>query len=105
MEDNTSPNPAPILLGMPFLKIVRTKIDVHDSTLTMEFDGEIVKFNIFEDTRYPNDIHFVFSIDVVNVFAHETFELRHEGKTKVKTKDKTKAFQDRMIAIKQFVFG
>ena len=48
MEDNASPNPAPILLGRPFLKIARTKIDLHNGTLTIEFDGEIVKFNIFE---------------------------------------------------------
>ena len=29
----------PILLGRPFLKTSRTKIDVHEGTLTMEFDG------------------------------------------------------------------
>ncbi|XP_052172159.1 uncharacterized protein LOC127788083 [Diospyros lotus] len=101
MEDDASPNPTPILLGRPFLKTARTNIDVHDSTLTMEFDGEIVKFNIFDDTRYPNDIQSAFSINMVNVFAHETFEFRHEGKIKVKTK----AFQDRMIDRKQFVLG
>jgi len=31
-------------LGRPFLKTSRTKIDVHDGSLTMEFDGEIIKF-------------------------------------------------------------
>ncbi|XP_052204029.1 uncharacterized protein LOC127809305 [Diospyros lotus] len=109
MEEDDSSNLAPILLGRPFLKTARTKIDVHDGTLTMEFDREIVKFNIFDNMRYPNDVQSAFSIDVVNVFAQETFELRHEGKTKVRTKDKkkdkTKAFQDRMVARKQFVFG
>ncbi|XP_052299681.1 uncharacterized protein LOC107176621 [Citrus sinensis] len=30
MEDELSPNPTPILLGRPFLKTARTKIDVHD---------------------------------------------------------------------------
>ena len=65
---------------------------------------KIVKFNIFDDTRYPNS-QSTFSIDVVNVFAQETFELRHEGKTKVKIKDKTKPFQEKMVARKQFVFG
>jgi len=30
----------PILLGRPFLKTSRTKIDMHAETLTMEFDGE-----------------------------------------------------------------
>ena len=32
----------PILLGWPFLKTARTKIDVHEGALTMEFDGEIL---------------------------------------------------------------
>ncbi|XP_052203082.1 uncharacterized protein LOC127808554 [Diospyros lotus] len=109
MEEDDSSNLAPILLGRPFLKTARTKIDVHDGTLTMEFDREIVKFNIFDNIRYPNDVQSTFSIDVVNVFVQETFELRHEGKTKVRTKDKkkdkTKAFQDKMVARKQFVFG
>jgi len=37
-----------ILLGRPFLKTSRTKIDVHSRALTIEFDGEIIKFNIFD---------------------------------------------------------
>ena len=42
----------PILLGRPFLKIARTKIDMHKGTLTMEFDGEVIKFNIFDAMRF-----------------------------------------------------
>ncbi|XP_031276980.1 uncharacterized protein LOC116135413 [Pistacia vera] len=45
MDDSSSPDPAPILLGRPFLNIARTKIDVHDGTLTMEFDREIFELN------------------------------------------------------------
>ena len=32
-----------ILLGMPFLKIAMTKIDMHERALIMEFDGEVIK--------------------------------------------------------------
>ena len=32
----------PILLGRPFLKTARTKIDVHEEALTMEFDSEVI---------------------------------------------------------------
>ena len=64
IEDETSPNPTPIILGRPFLKTARTKIDVHDCILTMEFDGEIIQFYIFEAMRYPSDVNSVFSIDV-----------------------------------------
>ncbi|XP_062099678.1 uncharacterized protein LOC133805513 [Humulus lupulus] len=40
--DESIPCSTPILLGRPFMKIARTKIDVHDGTLTMEFDGETI---------------------------------------------------------------
>ena len=40
MEDETSLNPIPILLGRPFLKIAQAMINVHDGVLTMEFDWE-----------------------------------------------------------------
>ncbi|KAM1048676.1 hypothetical protein ACFX2C_027865 [Malus domestica] len=38
-ESDHSPT-LPILLGRPFMKTARTKIDVFNGTLTMEFDGE-----------------------------------------------------------------
>ncbi|XP_023888179.2 uncharacterized protein LOC112000312 [Quercus suber] len=36
----------PILLGRPFLKTSKTKIDVHSGTLTMKFNGEIEAFEL-----------------------------------------------------------
>nr|XP_023897733.1 uncharacterized protein LOC112009631 [Quercus suber] len=65
----------PILLGRPFLKTSKTKIDVHSGTLTMEFDGEIVKFNIYDAMKYPDDNNLVYSIDMIDSLAHEAFEL------------------------------
>ena len=29
-------------------------INVHDGALTMEFDGEVIKFNLFEAMKYPS---------------------------------------------------
>ena len=55
MEDEASYNPTPILLGRPFLKTARAMINVHEGILTMEFDGEIIKFNLFEAMRYPGN--------------------------------------------------
>ncbi|XP_075633502.1 uncharacterized protein LOC142605961 [Castanea sativa] len=65
----------PILLGRPFLKTSKIEIDVHSGTLTMEFDGEIVKFNIYDAMKYRNDDNPVYSIDVIDSLAHEVFEL------------------------------
>ncbi|KAI3708261.1 hypothetical protein L2E82_37426 [Cichorium intybus] len=59
MEDDESPNSSSTLLGRPFLKTARTKIDVFNGTLSMEFDGEIVTFNIDQSTRYPSDVSLV----------------------------------------------
>ncbi|XP_026399350.1 uncharacterized protein LOC113295218 [Papaver somniferum] len=48
MNDENLSSSTPLLLGRPFMRTSRTKIDVYEGTLTMEFDGEVVRFNIFE---------------------------------------------------------
>jgi hypothetical protein len=53
----------------------KTKVDVHGGTLTMEFDGEIVKFNIYDAMKYPDDYNHVYSINVIDSLAQEVFEL------------------------------
>ncbi|XP_022843337.1 uncharacterized protein LOC111366885 [Olea europaea var. sylvestris] len=67
-----------LLLGRPFVRTLRTKIDVNDDTLTMEFDGEIIRFNIFEVMRYPCDVHACFSIDIMDSLIQNVFELSNE---------------------------
>ena len=44
---------APILIERPFLKTFKTKINVHSGTLIMEFDGEIVKYYIYDFMKCP----------------------------------------------------
>lgn len=63
----------PILLGGPFLKTSKIKIDVHSGTLTMEIVGEVVKFNIYDAMKYPGDDNPVYSIDVIDSLAQEVF--------------------------------
>ena len=53
------------------MKTARTKIDVFKGTLTMEFDGEVIDFNISDAMRYPHDGHSCFSIDVIDSWAQE----------------------------------
>lgn len=38
MRDDGSPNSSSIILGRPFLKTARTKIDVYEVTLSTEFN-------------------------------------------------------------------
>ncbi|XP_010247764.1 PREDICTED: uncharacterized protein LOC104590724 [Nelumbo nucifera] len=75
MEEDDSSNPTPILLERPFLNTSKTKIDVHKGTLTMEFDGKIVKFNIYDDMKYPTDDNPVYFVDVIDSSAQEVFKL------------------------------
>ncbi|XP_071727156.1 uncharacterized protein [Rutidosis leptorrhynchoides] len=65
---------ASVLLGRPFLKTARTNISVYDGTLTMEFDGEVIKFCIYDSMKYPSVEHSVFSIDQVDCSAHKVFD-------------------------------
>ncbi|XP_070679243.1 uncharacterized protein [Malus domestica] len=69
MEDSAHATPLPILLGRPFIKTARTKIDVFKGTLSMEFDREIIDFKISEAMRYLNDDYSCFSIDIIDLLA------------------------------------
>ncbi|CAN6542446.1 unnamed protein product [Malus baccata var. baccata] len=69
MEDSSHAPSLPILLGRPFMKTARTKIDVFMGTLTMEFDGEIIRFNLSETIKYPMEDHSCFAINIVDSLA------------------------------------
>ncbi|XP_040375186.1 uncharacterized protein LOC121052996 [Rosa chinensis] len=73
MELEPMPYDLPLILGRLFMRTARTKIDVYEGTLTMEFDGDIICFNIFEAMRYPNDVHTCFSIDAFDYLVQDTF--------------------------------
>ena len=75
MEEDNSSNYVTILLGRLFFKTVRTKMDVHKGTLTMEFNGEIIEFNIYDAMKYHSEEHSVFSMDVINPIVQEMFYL------------------------------
>ena len=62
------------MLGRPFLKIAKAKIDVHDGTLSMEFDNEIVRFNIFEAMKHPR-VQSVFALDTEETLDTDSLEV------------------------------
>ncbi|XP_071905575.1 uncharacterized protein [Coffea arabica] len=85
MDDRSTSNPSPIILGMPFLSTAQTKIDVSKGTLTMEFDGEIVHFNIFDTIKHHANSHSVFAIHATNPSVQEFSEFVCRGKFKIAT--------------------
>ncbi|XP_042409815.1 uncharacterized protein LOC121998995 [Zingiber officinale] len=64
MEGDTKSSHVPIILGRPFLKTVKTKIDVHAGTLSMEFRDTIVRYNILEAMRYPVEDHSLLNVEL-----------------------------------------
>ncbi|CAN6583778.1 unnamed protein product [Malus baccata var. baccata] len=69
MDESDHAPSLPILLGRPLMKTARTKIDVYSGTLSMEFDGEVVNFNLSDSIKYPSEDHSCFSIDIIDSLA------------------------------------
>ncbi|KAK8624398.1 hypothetical protein V6N13_065743 [Hibiscus sabdariffa] len=71
---NTSPE---ILLGRPFLGTTNVKIEVRSGLLTMEFDGKVVKFNVYKAMRYPENVQSINFVDIfepaINEFVEANF--------------------------------
>ncbi|CAN6700777.1 unnamed protein product [Malus baccata var. baccata] len=70
LSDRSNAYPKGVLEDV-LVQIARTKIDIFKGTLTMEFDGEVIDFNISNAMRYPHDGHSCFSIDVIDSLAQE----------------------------------
>ncbi|KAI3669358.1 hypothetical protein L6452_40591 [Arctium lappa] len=78
MEENNTSKAGMILLGRPFLKTSKTKIDVYDGNLTMEFDGKIIKFNIYDAMRYPSDVSSLCFVDIIESLSDDVFDLSNQ---------------------------
>ncbi|CAN6547133.1 unnamed protein product [Malus baccata var. baccata] len=70
LADRSNAYPKGVLEDV-LVQTARTKIDVFKGTLTMEFDGEVIDFNISDAMRYPHDGHSCFSIDLIDYWAQE----------------------------------
>nr|KYP31466.1 Transposon Ty3-G Gag-Pol polyprotein [Cajanus cajan] len=66
MDEGFSHGSVPIILGRPFLKTARTKIDV-----SMEFGDSIVHFNILDAMRHPSKDHYVFRAEIIDDVVDE----------------------------------
>ncbi|CAN6566303.1 unnamed protein product [Malus baccata var. baccata] len=74
MDESDHAPSLPILLGRPFMKTARTKINVFNGTLTMEFDGEVINFNLSDSMKYPSENHSCFAIDVIDSLVPDHFD-------------------------------
>ncbi|RDX82971.1 hypothetical protein CR513_36160, partial [Mucuna pruriens] len=65
VQDETSGKESTLILGRPFLMTIRTKIDMHAGTLSMEFG----------DTLHPTEDHSLFGIDLIDELVEEYLQL------------------------------
>ena len=68
-------NNAQLILGRPFMCTAQTRIDVLRRELSMDFDNETIKFNMFEMMRYPVDTETCFTMSTTGSIAQKYFEL------------------------------
>ncbi|XP_052171589.1 uncharacterized protein LOC127787568, partial [Diospyros lotus] len=71
MEDNSTLEHAPLILGRPFLKTARTIINVHEGTLSMEFAGNTINFKILDAMKFPAEDHSTFQVNRVDLLVNE----------------------------------
>lgn len=83
MEEDKTNATFDILLGRRFLSTARTKIDVHDDTLTMEFEGKVIKFNVNDAMKYLCDTSPIYGLDAIDFLSQEAFELSHDDKLSI----------------------
>ncbi|XP_057786393.1 uncharacterized protein LOC131003858 [Salvia miltiorrhiza] len=60
-----------MLLGRPFLKTARTRIDCDTGKLACQFEGETVTFDIYNAMKHPADTEMVRSVDMIEKVVEE----------------------------------
>ncbi|CAM8880193.1 unnamed protein product [Rhodiola kirilowii] len=71
MESSSPTDHAPILLGRPFLKTSKMKIDCDTGTWTMEVEDEMISFDIFGAMKHPTEYETVHALDTLDDLVQE----------------------------------
>ncbi|XP_015963123.1 uncharacterized protein LOC107487055 [Arachis duranensis] len=66
MPPNDSGRPSSILLGRPFLKTLKFKLDAFSGTYSFEINGRAVSFNLNEALKHPLEDHSIFQCDIID---------------------------------------
>jgi hypothetical protein len=75
MEESPMPSSLLIVLGRSFMSTVDTNICVKNGIISMEVNGEMVEFKVFDAMQLPQDNHECFNIDVVQSTAKEILQV------------------------------
>ena len=44
----------------------------------MEFDGEVIKLNIFDPIWFSADVNYVYALDIIDELSQDIYDLSHE---------------------------
>ncbi|KAK8511906.1 hypothetical protein V6N12_074596 [Hibiscus sabdariffa] len=106
MENDRTNSSPEILLGRPFLSTSHTKIDANSGILTMEFDGEVVKFDVYKAMKYPNRVESINFVGVIKPLAPNSELKLSSDKLKSKGEilsEKMKKLHDRKISHREIL--
>ncbi|RDX88870.1 hypothetical protein CR513_29479, partial [Mucuna pruriens] len=78
IKDELSSKGPTLILGKPFLKTAKTKIDVHARILSMEFGDNRVEYTIFMATKHLTKNHSIFNFDVIGQLGNDYINLHFE---------------------------
>ncbi|XP_016165060.1 uncharacterized protein LOC107607643 [Arachis ipaensis] len=84
MPPNDSGRPSSILLGRPFLKTSRFKLDAFSGTYSFEIDGRAMSFNLDEAMKYLLEDHSIFQCDIFYETVAEIHQETVDEKNMVK---------------------
>ncbi|CAM8959746.1 unnamed protein product [Rhodiola kirilowii] len=71
IENGGPTDHAPILLGRPFLKTSKMKIDCGSGMLSMEVEGEVFSFDIFRAMKHSMESEEVYALDALDDLVQE----------------------------------
>ncbi|XP_015934021.1 uncharacterized protein LOC107460198 [Arachis duranensis] len=74
MPPSDSERPSSILLGRPFLKTSRFKLDAFSGTYSFEIDGRTVSFNLDEAMKHPPEDYSIFQCDIIEEIVVEVHQ-------------------------------
>ncbi|XP_015955476.1 uncharacterized protein LOC107479893 [Arachis duranensis] len=81
MPPSVSGRPSSILLGRPFMKTSRFKLDAFSRTYSFEIDGRTVSFNLDEAMKHPAEDYSIFQCDIIDEIVAEVHQETAEEMT------------------------
>ncbi|XP_057745546.1 uncharacterized protein LOC130963450 [Arachis stenosperma] len=83
MPPSESERTSSILLGRPFLRTSRFKLDVYSGTYSFEINGKVVSFSLDEAMRHPLENHSIFWCDLIDNIVAEVHYAKLDEKNMI----------------------